>query len=170
MSEFRLDQDQVRPRDSLPVVLATNASRERVRSYSGRKSCFRLFADAFFILLALFPGRLSSAETARGLSALERRPEMSASIMKKASANRRNDDLRPEYDLTRLAGGVRGKYYRQAIAGTNLVLIEPELTHVFRDSESVNRALRLLANAAEAAAAPAQSRRRAPKKRLPMAP
>ena len=87
--------------------------------------------------------------------------------MKKASANKRNDDLRPEYDLTRLAGGVRGKYYRQAIAGTNLVLIEPELTHVFRDSESVNRALRLLVNTAEAAATPAQSRRRAPKKRGP---
>ena len=95
---------------------------------------------------------------------------MSASNMKKASVNRRSYDLRPEYDLARLAGGVRGKYYRQAIAGTNLVLIEPELTHVFRDSESVNRALRLLVNAAEAAAAPAQSRRRAPKKRLPMAP
>ena len=89
---------------------------------------------------------------------------MSVSNMKKASANRRNDDLRPEYDLTRLAGGVRGKYYREAIAGTNLVLIEPELTHVFRDSESVNRALRLLVNAAEAAAAPAKSRSRAPKK------
>jgi hypothetical protein len=85
--------------------------------------------------------------------------------MKKASANRRTDDLRPEYDLTRLAGGVRGKYYQQAIAGTNLVLIEPELIHVFRDSESVNRALRLLVNAAEAAATPAQSRR--PKSAFP---
>ena len=90
--------------------------------------------------------------------------------MKKASTNRRNDDLRPEYDLTRLGGGVRGKYYRQAIAGTNLVLIEPELAQVFRDSKSVNRALRLLVNTAEAAATPAQSRRRAPKKRLPTAP
>ena len=90
--------------------------------------------------------------------------------MKKASASRRNDDLRPEYDLTRLAGGVRGKYYRQAMAGTNLVLIEPELTHVFRDSESVNRALRLLVNTAEAVATPAQGRRRTPKKRLQTEP
>jgi hypothetical protein len=90
--------------------------------------------------------------------------------MKKASASRRNDDLRPEYDLARLAGGVRGKYYRQAVAGTNLVLIEPELAQVFRDSESVNRALRLLVNTAEAAATPAQSRRRTRKKRLQTAP
>lgn len=90
--------------------------------------------------------------------------------MKKASANRRNDELRPEYDLTRLKGGVRGKYYRQAVAGTNLMLIEPELAQVFRDSESVNRALRLLVDTAEAATAPVGRRRRAPNKRLQPTP
>jgi hypothetical protein len=68
--------------------------------------------------------------------------------MKKAS----DDDLRPEYDLSKLKGGVRGKYYRRAVAGTNLVLIDPELANIFPDSESVNRALRLLADAAVAAA------------------
>lgn len=51
--------------------------------------------------------------------------------MKKASAKRNNDDLRPEYDLSQLRGGVRGKYYRKATAGANLVLIEPELANVF---------------------------------------
>ena len=86
--------------------------------------------------------------------------------MKKASTKRRNDDLRPEYDLTRRGRGVRGKYYRQAMAGTNLILVEPELAHVFHDSESVNRALRLLLDTAEAAAAHADSPRRAPRKRL----
>jgi hypothetical protein len=29
-----------------------------------------------------------------------------------------------EYDLTKLGPGVRGKYFRQATAGTSLVLIE----------------------------------------------
>lgn len=72
--------------------------------------------------------------------------------MKKASVKGLDDDLRPEYDLSQLKGGVRGKYYRQAIAGTNLVLIEPELAAVFPDAESVNRALRLLVDTAEAAA------------------
>jgi len=71
--------------------------------------------------------------------------------MKKASAARLDDDLLPEYDLSQLKGGVRGKYYRQAVSGTNLMLIEPELARVFRDSESVNRALRLLVDAAVAA-------------------
>ena len=86
--------------------------------------------------------------------------------MKKASAKNVNDGLRAEYDLSQLRGGVRGKYYRQATAGTNLVLIEPELANVFPNTESVNRALRLLVDTAEAAAAPSPRRRRAPNKRL----
>jgi hypothetical protein len=64
--------------------------------------------------------------------------------MRKGLNKRRSDDLRPEYDLTRLKGGVRGKYYRRAMAGTNLVLLEPDVARAFPDSESVNRALRLL--------------------------
>jgi hypothetical protein len=59
-------------------------------------------------------------------------------------AKRRRDDLRPEYDLAGLKGGVRGKYYKQATAGTNLVLLEPDVARTFPDSASVNRALRLL--------------------------
>ena len=58
-------------------------------------------------------------------------------------------DLRPEYDLSQLQGGVRGKYYQRAKAGTNLVLIEPDLAGLFPDSEAVNRALRVVANAAQ---------------------
>jgi hypothetical protein len=60
------------------------------------------------------------------------------------------DELRPEYDLAQLGRGVRGKYYRQAHAGTNLVLIEPDLAKAFPDQESVNRALRLLVSTAKA--------------------
>lgn len=85
--------------------------------------------------------------------------------MKRATTNKRTDELRPEYDLSKLKGGVRGKYYRQAVAGTNLVLIEPELAEVFPDTESVNRALRLLADTAEAAAGPTR-RVRTSNKRL----
>ena len=84
--------------------------------------------------------------------------------MKKTS-KKRSDDLRPEYDLSNLKGGVRGKYY-QAIAGTNLGLIEPGLSSVFPDSESVNRALRLLADTAEAAATKRRRGDKMPAKRL----
>ena len=80
--------------------------------------------------------------------------------MKKKLAKTRDNDLREEYDLSRLKGGVRGKYYRHAIAGSNLVLIEPELASVFPDSESVNRALRLLADTALVAAGQELRRKR----------
>ena len=64
--------------------------------------------------------------------------------MRKELAKQRNDDLRPEYDLASLKGGVRGKYYKEAAAGSNLVLLEPDVARAFPDSTSVNRALRLL--------------------------
>ena len=69
--------------------------------------------------------------------------------MKKEPAKRRGDELRPEYELARLKGGVRGKYYEQATAGTNLVLLEPDVARAFPDSVSVNRALRLLRDVAK---------------------
>jgi len=105
-------------------------------------------------------------EIAYESSAHGRRPEESRGNMKKVSANRIDDDLRPEYDLSQLKGGVRGKYYRQAMAGTNLMLIEPELAEVFPDSESVNRALRFLVDTAEAAAGPVRHRHGVPNKRM----
>jgi hypothetical protein len=71
--------------------------------------------------------------------------------MKKESAAQCGNAMRKEYDLSKLEGGVRGKYYRRATAGTNLVLIDPDLTNMFPDSEAVNRALRLLAEAAQTA-------------------
>lgn len=56
------------------------------------------------------------------------------------SRNSDADEMRPEYDLR---GGVRGKYYEQYKQGTNVVLLDPDLAKVFRDSESVNKALRI---------------------------
>jgi len=73
--------------------------------------------------------------------------------MKKESTPELNDELRPEYDLSQLKGGVRGKHYRRATAGTNLVLIEPDLASIFPNAEAVNRALRVLAEAAKSTAA-----------------
>lgn len=57
---------------------------------------------------------------------------------------RRRSELRSEYDLGQLKGVVRGKYYQRALAGTNLVLLEPDVARAFPDSNSVNRALRRL--------------------------
>jgi hypothetical protein len=69
------------------------------------------------------------------------------------------NDLRPEYDLSQLKGGVRGKYYRRAASGTNLVLIEPDLAILFPSAEAVNRALRVLAEAAKSTTFPSAEER-----------
>ena len=62
----------------------------------------------------------------------------------KNAAKDTSDDLRPEYDLSTLAGGVRGKYYERAMAGTTLVLLEPDVAAAFPDGQTVNQALRAL--------------------------
>jgi hypothetical protein len=85
--------------------------------------------------------------------------------MRKASAKSKKDDLRGEYDLTKLKGGVRGKYYQRAREGTNLVLVEPELAKVFPDADSVNRALRVLRDAAGARTVLARRSGRGPVRR-----
>ena len=60
--------------------------------------------------------------------------------MKKANRKSAND-MRPEYDFASMKGGVRGKYIKQYRAGTNLVLLDPELAKVF-PTAAVNEALR----------------------------
>ncbi|MFY9821188.1 MAG: hypothetical protein WAM82_07385 [Thermoanaerobaculia bacterium] len=56
-----------------------------------------------------------------------------------------DDDLEPEYDFS----GARGKYYQRYQQGTNVVLLDPDVAQAFKDSESVNRALRLLLDLAK---------------------
>jgi hypothetical protein len=69
----------------------------------------------------------------------------------KKNLRERPDELRPEYDLAALGEGVRGKYYKRATAGTNLVLLDPDVARAFPTSESVNSALRKLVEIAGSA-------------------
>jgi hypothetical protein len=63
----------------------------------------------------------------------------------KRRKNSANDELRPEYDLRRLLKrGVRGKYAKRYHAGTNLVLLDPEVRKAFPSERAVNDALRLV--------------------------
>ena len=55
--------------------------------------------------------------------------------------------MRPEYDFASMKGGVRGKYVRRYRAGTNLVLLEPEVARAFPDDAAVNEALRAVLRA-----------------------
>jgi hypothetical protein len=70
--------------------------------------------------------------------------------MKKRTEKRETkDELRREYDPSKLKGGARGKYVSRYRAGTNLVLLSPDIAAYFRDEQSVNRALRALIDAAK---------------------
>jgi hypothetical protein len=55
-----------------------------------------------------------------------------------------DDELRPEYDFSQLKGGVKGKYVERYRAGTNLVLLDPDVAQAFPSADAVNEALRLL--------------------------
>lgn len=75
-----------------------------------------------------------------------------------------NNDMRPEYDFTKMVGGVRGKYYKAYRAGHTVkihkadgttlvqhfkledgaVMLEPDIREYFPNSEAVNKTLRCL--------------------------
>lgn len=57
-----------------------------------------------------------------------------------------NDDLRTEYDFS---AGIRGKHHQQYQSGTNVVFLDADVAMAFKDSESVNQALRLLLDLAK---------------------
>jgi hypothetical protein len=91
---------------------------------------------------------MQTAMRASGLSALERQRSANENTMKKKTEKReRSDELRREYDLSGLKGGVRGKYIARYRAGTNLVLLSPDVAEHFPDEQSVNTALRALIQA-----------------------
>jgi hypothetical protein len=51
------------------------------------------------------------------------------------------DTMREEYDFS---GGIRGKHVQAYRQGTNLILLEPDVAEMFKDSAAVNAALRKL--------------------------
>ena len=62
-----------------------------------------------------------------------------------------NDDyeLQEEYDLSQLPIMPKGRYAPERRAGSNVVVLEPDLARAFPSDEAVNKALRLILEAAE---------------------
>jgi hypothetical protein len=60
----------------------------------------------------------------------------------KEQHRKREPEMLKEYDFS---GGVRGKYAERFARGSNVVVLDPDVAKVFSDSESVNQALRALA-------------------------
>jgi hypothetical protein len=69
-------------------------------------------------------------------------------MKKKTDKQGRRDDVRQEYDFSKRSG-VRGKYIQRYRAGTNLVLLSPDVAEHFPDERSVNKALRTLIQSAK---------------------
>ena len=70
--------------------------------------------------------------------------------MSKGSSHVQDDDLRPEYDFSSMAGGVRGKYVERYREGVNLALLDPEVAQAFPTDDAVNEALRTVLRATKA--------------------
>jgi len=62
--------------------------------------------------------------------------------MKKAPEQKKESEMRAEYDFSR---GVRGKYSRRYAQGANVIVLEPDVAKVFPNAASVNDSLRALA-------------------------
>lgn len=60
-----------------------------------------------------------------------------------SKTNKRRTGMRSEYDFSK---GKRGKYAARYAAGANIVLLDPDVSEVFPDAESVNQTLRAIAN------------------------
>ena len=48
------------------------------------------------------------------------------------------DDMRPEYDFSELRGRTRGKYVERYRAGSNLVLLDPDVAEAFPDAQKLS--------------------------------
>jgi hypothetical protein len=81
--------------------------------------------------------------------------------MKKA----KSDELRSEYRREELGAGVRGKYLDAFRAGTNLVLLSPDVAKAFPTEEAVNDALRSLIDVAQRSVGPTKHSSRSAKAR-----
>jgi hypothetical protein len=59
--------------------------------------------------------------------------------------HKRNKEILHEYDFSK---GIKGKYAKQFRAGTNIIVLAPDVAKVFPDSEAVNETLRAVAKIA----------------------
>jgi hypothetical protein len=79
--------------------------------------------------------------------------------MKKKSRKDLDDDLRPEYDFSKMQIVARGP--KRKVPKPKIIHLQPDVAKTFPDDESVNEALRLLIRLAKD-----QTQQRQPKRRV----
>lgn len=70
---------------------------------------------------------------------------MSKDFMKKPNEDY---ELQDEYDLSQMPIMPKGRYAPERRIGSNLIVLEPDLARAFPTDEAVNKALRLILQAA----------------------
>jgi len=55
-----------------------------------------------------------------------------------------DDEMRSDYGPEFFKGGERGKYYERAMRSKQIIALAPDVASVFKDSDQVNEALRML--------------------------
>src|SRR5436190_24372550 len=85
-------------------------------------------------------------------------------MRRKRKTSELEDEMRPEYDFSKMKLVGRGIYAERYRSGTNIVLLDRDVREAFPDDESVNEALRVIAKAAKRQAscakkAPARNKR-----------
>ena len=86
------------------------------------------------------PYKVFTGMTEKELSVQERQHGKKRENMKKML---KDPDMLEEYDFS---NAVWGKYATRYAQGTNIVVIEPDIAKIFPDHDSVNQALRSLAD------------------------
>lgn len=80
---------------------------------------------------------------------VSRKPSKKSAAKKSSPADMsracEQDDMLDDYSHLDWSKAERGKYAKRYLEATNVVLIEPDLTDIFPNADSVNRALRALA-------------------------
>lgn len=59
------------------------------------------------------------------------------------NAEEPQDELRAEYDFD-FSKAARGKYHRQYLESSNVIVLDPDIAAVFQNSADVNQALRAM--------------------------
>ena len=149
-----------------PKTRNSNGTKKKPRSTNASMASTSWRPLQSSAILSNSPSRISitlprnSASLVSGLRTLEDlflfhtlkgNPEFASSLhdsqrqKRGANMNQNNpepqDEMRPEYDFS---NAVRGRHFEAFKQGTNLILLDSDVAGVFKDSASVNEALRLL--------------------------
>jgi hypothetical protein len=93
---------------------------------------------------------------------MKRRPHMKGNATTRNTRRVVAPDMRSEYDFS---NAVRGKYHKRYLAGSNVVVLDPDGAATFKNAAAVNDALRGLLRVAHESVGLAARSTRTPRKR-----